>query len=126
MKRENLEHTKERLEEALEKSGSDSEALGRILGQLGQVNMELGLEDRALANLLASQILLVSLGIPEAATVEDWIALLRENLGEERFLETFHKALPQAGFTLVQYMGREEAERTMGEFVRINKGISDP
>ena len=119
MKRENLQHIKERLEEALEKASSDSEALGRVLGQLGQVNMELGLEDRALADLLASQILLVSLGIPEAATVEGWIALLRKYMGEERFLEAFHKALPQAGFTLVQYMGREEAERAMEEFAKI-------
>jgi len=119
MERENLLHMKERLEEALERAGTDSEALGRVLGQLGQVNMDLGLEDRALAELLASQILLVSSGVPQAATVEDWIALLRENMGEERFLEAFHKALPQAGFTLVQYMGREEAERAMEEFARI-------
>ncbi len=119
MERENLLHMKERLEEALEQAGTDSEALGRILGQLGQVNMDLGLEDRALAELLASQILLASLGIPQAATVEGWIALLRENMGEERFLGAFHKALPQAGFTLVQHMGREEAEGAMEEFARI-------
>lgn len=119
MEREDLLHMKKQLEEALGRVGTDPEALGRVLGQLGQVNMDLGLEDRALAELLASKILLVSLGVPQAVTVEDWIAILRANMGEERFLEAFHKALPQAGFTLVQYMGREKAERIMEEFARI-------
>lgn len=119
MEREDLLHMKKQLEEALGRVGTDPEALGRVLGQLGQVNMDLGLEDRALAELLASKILLVSLGVPQAVTVEDWIAILRANMGEERFLEAFHKALPQAGFTLVQYMGREKAERSMEEFARI-------
>ena len=123
MEREHLLHMKEQLEKALEKAGTDSEALGRVLGQLGKVKMELGMEDKALAELLASQILLVSTGFPQAATVENWIAILRKNMGEERFLEAFHKALPQAGFTLVQYMGREKAERAMEEFARI-KGKS--
>lgn len=119
MEREDLLHMKKQLEEALERVGTDPEALGRVLGQLGQVNMALGLEDRALAELLASKILLVSLGVPQAVTVEDWIAILRGNMGEERFLEAFHKALPQAGFTLVQYMGREKTERIMEQFARI-------
>ena len=118
MDRESLVRMKEHLERTLDQLDSDTEALGRVLGQLGQVNTKLSNEVDALVNLLASQILLVSLGIPQADTVESWIVQLRSDMGEERFLEAFHTALPQAGFLLVQYMGREEAEAAMDEFTR--------
>jgi len=118
MSRQALRHTKEQLEKILEQLGSDNEVLGSVLGQLGQVNMALGSEVDALVNLLASQILLVSLGTQQAAAVEVQIAKLRSNMGEERFLEVFHKALPQAGFLLVQYMGRDEAEAVLEAFAR--------
>ncbi len=119
MEKETLERTRARLEDALTLVSPDREALGRVLGELGHVNLKLGREVEALVHLLASQILLTSLNIPEARVVERWVGRLREEMGEERFMEAFHKALPHAGFLLVQHLGKDEAEGAMDRFIRI-------
>ncbi len=114
--RETLERMREHIEEALEKAPPQD--LGPLLGQLGRVNMELGDQQGALISLMAAHILLVAKGQPQGPTVEGWLYSLRKELGEERFMDAFHKALPQAGFLLVRYLGRQEAEAAMEEFAR--------
>jgi len=115
--KETLERMREHIEDSLEKAFPQD--LGPLLGQLGRVNMELGDQEGALISLMAAQILLVARGQPQGLTVEGWLYNLRKELGEERFMDAFHKALPQAGFLLVRYLGREEAEAAMEEFARI-------
>ncbi len=115
--RETLERMRQHIEDALEKA--PPEDLGPLLGQLGRVNLELGDQQEALVALMAAHILLVAKGQPQGSTVEGWLYHLRKDLGEERFMDAFHKALPLAGFLLVRYLGREEAEAAMEEFARI-------
>ncbi len=117
---ETLKRMKQRLEEALERASSDD--LGPILGQLGRVNLELGDQHGALVSLMAAHILLVAKEKPQASTVEGWLYNLRQDMGEERFMDAFHKALPQAGFLLVNCLGKGEAEAAMEEFARIKSG----
>jgi len=115
-----LEKMRQHLEEALEKASPED--LGPIMGQLGRVNLELGDQQEALISLMAAHILLVAKGQAQAPTVEGWLYNLRQDMGEERFMDAFHKALPQAGFLLVRYLGRREAEAAMEEFARIKGG----
>ncbi len=115
--RETLERMRQHIEDALEKASVED--LGPLLGQLGRVNLELGDRQGALISLMAAHILLVAKGQPQGPTVEGWLYNLRRELGEEGFMDAFHKALPQAGFLLVRYLGRQEAEAAMEEFARI-------
>jgi len=119
MEREKLLERKKALEAAIGGISGDKEALGRVLGQLGRINMELNEEKEALITLIASQLLLTSIDIPEKIIVEGWISALREQMGYERFMECFHKALPLAGSLLVQYLGIQEAERCIEDFLKI-------
>lgn len=118
MERERLLEKKRVLESLVGRISGNKEKLGRVLGQLGKVNMDLGEEKEAMVAFIASQLLLTSLEVPERVIVEKWIESVRIHLGEERFMDCFYKALPLAGYLLAQHLGREEAELCMEEFVR--------
>ncbi len=95
------------------------EAAGRILGQVGRLQLELGEPKEALVHLSAAQIVLTALNLSESLKVEEWMFDLQKEVGDRTFEEMLNRTLPRSGLILAQILGREEAESIMEKFTKV-------
>ncbi len=95
------------------------EAAGRILGQVGRLQLDLGEPKEALVHLSAAQIVLTALNLSESLKVEEWMFDLQKEVGDKAFEEMLNRTLPRSGLILAQILGREEAESIMEKFTQV-------